>query len=138
MNEDKIQVTTLIHAPIEKVWEYYISPEHITKWAFASDDWEAPYAENDVRVGGKFLTRMSSKDKTEGFDFNGVYTQVKEFELIEYEMEGGRKVSVIFTPKENSVEVVTIFEMEHENSRELQQDGWQAILDNFKKHVEAE
>lgn len=137
MNEDQIQVSTLIHAPIEKVWEYYTSPEHITKWAFASDDWEAPHAENDVRVGGKFLTRMSSKDQKEGFDFTGVYTQVEELELLEYKMDDGRKVSVRFIPKENSVEVVTIFEMEHENSRELQQGGWQAILENFKKHVEA-
>lgn len=131
-----IGITAWIKAPIEKVWEYYTKPEHITQWAFASDDWEAPYAENDVKVGGKFKTTMAAKSKSEKFDFQGVYTQVKEHELLAYTMEDGRKVTVTFTKGKKSVQVTIVFEMEHENSRELQRTGWQAILNNFKKHVE--
>lgn len=133
-----ITVTTTINAPIEKVWECYNAPQHITKWAFASDDWEAPHAENDVRVGGKFVTTMAAKDKSMQFDFGGEYTEVKENELLAYTMGDGRKVTVTFQPEGNAVKVTTIFEMEHENSREKQQEGWQAILNNFKKHVEGE
>jgi len=131
-------VTALINAPIEKVWEYYNAPEHITKWAFASDDWEAPHAENDLRVGGKFVTTMAAKDKSAQFDFTGTYTEVKEHELLAYTMDGEdkRTVSVVFKPKGEAVRVTVTFDMEHENSREKQEQGWQAILDNFKKHVE--
>lgn len=135
-----ITVTASVKAPIDKVWKYYNSPSHITKWAFASDDWEAPHSENDLRVGGKFVTTMASKDGNEKFDFSGTYTEVKEHELIEYTMDGEdkRKVSVTFRPEGDVVEVTTTFDMEHENSRELQEQGWQAILNNFKKHVEEE
>ncbi len=139
MSENTITISATISAPIEKVWEYYTQPEHIMQWAFASDDWEAPHAENDLKVDGRFLTRMEAKDKSEGFDFTGTYTQVKEHELIAYTMDGEdqRKVVVTFVPKDGGVEVVTTFDMEHENSRELQQAGWQGILENFKKHVES-
>lgn len=133
---EPITVSSLIHAPIEKVWEYYIEPEHIKQWAFASDDWEAPYATNDLRVGGKFVTTMAAKDNSAKFDFGGTYTTVIEHERIAYAMDDGRNVSVTFTPKEDRVEVTTTFDMEQENSREMQQSGWQAISDNFKKHVE--
>lgn len=131
-----ITVGAFVKAPIEKVWEYYNSPEHITKWAFASNDWEAPHAENDLRVGGKFVTTMAAKDGSEKFDFTGEYTQVKEHELIEYKMDDGREVSVRFMPGEESVFVIITFAMEHENPREMQREGWQAIFNNFKKHVE--
>ncbi|CAN5205654.1 hypothetical protein BH11PAT1_BH11PAT1_4830 [soil metagenome] len=83
MKENEIEVSTVITASITKVWEYYVLPEHITKWAFALDDWEAPYAENDVTVGGKFLTRMAAKDKSVEFDLKGTYTQVKKHELLD-------------------------------------------------------
>lgn len=131
-----ITIQSDISADINKVWSYWTEPQHITHWAFASDDWEAPFAENDLKVGGKFTTRMSAKDKSAGFDFNGVYTDIKEHELIEYDMEDGRKVSINFLQIPDGVRVIETFDMEHENSEELQRTGWQAILDNFKKYVE--
>src|SRR5216117_3438408 len=109
---ETITVTASVHAPIEKVWEYYNAPEHITQWAFASDDWEAPYAENDLKVGGRFKTTMGAKDKSTQFDFGGTYTEVKKHELIAYEMGDGRKASVTFTPVGEVVEVTVTFEME--------------------------
>lgn len=138
MNENQIEVTATINAPIEKVWDYYNNPEHITHWAFASDDWEAPHAENDLREGGKFVTRMQAKDGKEGFDFSGTYDEVKEHELIRYTMDGEekRKVVIRFIPEGGMVRLSITFDIEHENSRELQQQGWQSILDNFKKYVE--
>ena len=136
MTTNEIEVEAVINAPIGKVWDYYILPEHITKWAFASDDWEAPHAENDVKVGGKFLTTMAAKDKSTQFDFTGIYTTVKEHQLLAYTMDDGRKASVRFEPMGEKVKVVVVFEMENENSRKMQKSGWQAILDNFKKHVE--
>ncbi len=137
MNPDKaITVETIVNAPLEKVWESWVKPEHITRWTFASDDWEAPEAQNDIRVGGKFKTVMAAKDKSAGFDFTGEYTNVREHSLIEYTITGGREVKIEFLPEGSGVKVVETFEMENENSRELQQSGWQAILENFKKYTE--
>ena len=133
----KITVQTTINAPVEKVWQLWIAPEHITKWCAASDDWHTPRAENDVRAGGKFLSRMEAKDGSFGFDFGGVYDNVKKHELIEYTMGDGRKVSVRFSGEGNSTKVVETFEAENENPIEMQRGGWQAILDNFKKYAEA-
>ena len=133
----KIITEAVVHAPIEKVWEYWTSPEHITKWAFASDDWEAPHAENDLRVGGTFKTVMAAKDKSAGFDFTGVYTAVERHALIEYDMDGDKRhVRIDFETVPEGVRVVVTFDPEKVNSVELQRSGWQAILDNFKKHVE--
>jgi uncharacterized protein YndB with AHSA1/START domain len=133
----KIKVETTINAPIEKVWEYWNDPNHITKWAFASDDWEAPHAENDLIVGGKFLTRMAAKDGSSSFDFVGTYTNVIPNEEIGYTIADGRTVSAHFEKLgENSTKVVEEFEMENQNSEEMQRGGWQAMLDNFKKYVE--
>lgn len=107
------------------------------QWNNASDDWHTPKAENDLRVGGKFVSRMEAKDGSVGFDFWGIYDEVKPNELIEYTMGDGRKVKVAFNGNESETTVVVTFEPEDENSRELQQGGWQAILDNFKKCVES-
>lgn len=131
-----ITVQTVVHAPITKVWEYWSKPEHITGWAFASDDWEAPAAENDLRVDGRFKTVMSAKDKRSSFDFTGTYTAVKEHELIEYDIDDGRHVKVEFRETPEGVEVTETFEPENEHPEEMQRSGWQAILDNFKKYVE--
>ncbi len=131
-----ITVETLVDAPLEGVWACWTVPEHITKWSFASDDWEAPHAENDLREGGAFTTTMSAKDGSASFDFSGTYTSVIEHELIEYVVEDGRAVSVRFTETPEGVRVVETFEPEQENPREMQQEGWQAILDNFKRYVE--
>jgi len=134
---EKITIETIVNAPIAKVWQYWSEPEHITKWAFASEDWEAPEAQNDLREGGKFKTRMQAKDGSAGFDFTGTYTAVKEHELIEYNMDDGRHVLVVFAETPEGVKVKTIFDPEHENPIEMQRQGWQAILDNFTKYVES-
>ncbi len=138
MNQLKslITVETTVNAPIEKVWKSWLSPEEITRWNSASDDWHAPYATNDVRVGGKFMCRMEAKDGSAGFDFGGVYNSLKPMELIEYTMDDGRHVKVVFNSTGDQTTVVETFEAEEENPHELQQQGWQAILDNFKKYVE--
>ncbi len=131
-----ITVQSVVKAPIGRVWDFWTKPEHIVKWAFASDSWEAPHAENDVRVGGKFKTVMAAKDKSAGFDFTGVYTEVRQNELIEYDMDDGRHVKVEFAEIQEGVKVIETFEPETENSEDMQRSGWQAILDNFKKYVE--
>lgn len=131
-----ITVETTVHAPVEKVWEYWTEPQHITKWSFASDDWHAPNAENDLRVGGSFTTRMEAKDGSFGFEFGGVYDEIKPNHFISYILGDGRKVTVTFISQENNTKVVETFEAEGTNSIEQQKAGWQAILDNFKKYSE--
>ena len=138
MNTQPITIQTIINAPLSKLWEYWNKPEHITHWAFASDDWEAPAAENDVRVGGKFKTVMAAKDKSASFDFGGTYTMVREHSLIEYDMDGdSRHVKIEFKQVQEGVKIVETFDPEQENSEEKQREGWQSILNNFKKYVES-
>lgn len=132
-----ITVQTLVQAPLSKVWDSWTKPEHIVNWAFASDDWEAPAAENDVRTGGRFKTVMAAKDKTASFDFTGVYTAVKEHELIEYTIDDGRTVKIEFKETPEGIEVVETFEAEGENPEEMQRAGWQGFLENFKKYTES-
>jgi uncharacterized protein YndB with AHSA1/START domain len=134
--KNAITVQTLVNAPIEKVWECWNKPEHITGWAFASDDWEAQAAENDLRVGGKFKTTMAAKNKSAGFDFTGVYTSVKEHRLIEYDIEDGRRVKVEFAELPEGIKITETFEPENTFPVEMQRSGWQAILENFKKYTE--
>ena len=136
VNKTTITVQGTINAPVEKVWKFWTTPEHITKWNKASDDWHTPFAENDLRVGGKFLSRMEARDGSFGFDFGGVYDKIKVNELIEYTLGDGRKVIINFKSNGNETKVVETFEAENENSIEIQRGGWQAILDNFKKYVE--
>lgn len=132
-----ITIETTVNAPIEKVWKMWNAPEHITKWATGSSDWHTPYAENDLRVGGKFLSRMSAKDGSASFDFVGTYDEVKTNSIIAYTIEDGRKVMTAFANNGKTVKIVQTFEAETENAPELQRAGWQTILDNFKKHVES-
>lgn len=132
-----ITVNTIINAPIKKTWEYWTAPVHIVKWNAASDDWHTPHAENDLRIGGKFLARMEAKDGSFGFDFEGIYDEVIPNQTIAYHISDGRKVKVEFVQKsENETEVIETFDPENENSLEMQRDGWQAILNNFKKYIE--
>jgi uncharacterized protein YndB with AHSA1/START domain len=131
-----ITVQTTVKAPVDKVWKFWTEPQHITQWCNASDDWHAPYAENDVQVGGKFKTTMAAKDGSMSFDFSGVYTQVARHKSIAYTIEDGRTVQITFSQEGNETKVVESFEAESVNSLELQKGGWQAILDNFKKYVE--
>ena len=132
-----LTVENTINAPVEKVWEYWTKPEHITQWNNASDDWHTPWAKNDLRQGGSFSARMEAKDGSMGFDFGGVYDAVKPNEYIEYTLGDGRKVKIFFTSKGNTTKVVESFEAENTHSLEMQQGGWQAIMDNFKKYTEA-
>lgn len=133
-NKETIKVETTVHAPVEKVWKYWTEPQHITKWSFASDDWHAPHAENDLRVGGAFLTRMEAKDGSFGFDFGGVYDEIKINELISYTLGDGRKVTISFTSQGKDTKIIESFEAEATHSVEQQREGWQAFLDNFKKY----
>lgn len=135
--KQKITIEATINQTIEKVWKMWTTPTDIMKWNNASDDWHTPKAENDLRVGGKFLSRMEAKDGSFGFDFIGTYTSVKTNEEIAYVMEDGRTCITNFSEENNATKIVTTFEAETENSIELQQDGWQAILNNFKKYVES-
>jgi uncharacterized protein YndB with AHSA1/START domain len=132
-----ITVETVVQAPVEKVWSYWTEPKHITKWCYASDDWHAPYAENDLETGGKFRTTMAARDGSAGFDFEGVYTKIEKQKTIEYKIGDGRKVIINFSDLGTGTRVVESFEAESENSYEQQKGGWQSILDNFKKYTES-
>ncbi|UTR08861.1 SRPBCC family protein [Evansella sp. LMS18] len=132
----RVTVQAVIQAPSEKVWRYWSEPEHITKWNQASETWHSPRAENDLRVGGKFLTRMEAKDGSMGFDFSGIYDVVKQNEQISYTVGDGRKVDITFIDNGNETKVVEIFDAESTQPIEIQQAGWQAILDNFKRYTE--
>lgn len=133
---EKITVETTVNAPIEKVWESWSKPEHIIKWATASDDWHTPKADNDLKVGGKFSNRMEAKDGSMGFDFGGTYTEVKEHEVVAYTMDDNRKVNIEFKQEGDAVTITETFDAETTNPIEMQKTGWQAILDNFKKYTE--
>ena len=132
-----ITVSVTVNAPVEKAWKHFTSPQSITQWNNASDDWYCPRAENDLRPGGKFSSRMEAKDGSVGFDFWGIYDAVVVNKFISYTMGDGRKAEVNFTKEGTAVKVTTNFEAETENSIELQRGGWQAILDNFKKYTES-
>ena len=132
----KITVSTTIAAPISKVWTYYTTPDHIVQWNAASDDWHTTRASVDLRVGGEFSSRMEAKDGSMGFDFAGTYDKVIEQNLIEYSF-GERKAVVEFKDTGTGIEVSVSFEPENVYPAEQQQQGWQAILDNFKRHVES-
>ena len=129
-------VATFVKAPVDKVWESFTSPEHIVHWNHASDDWECPHAENDLRIGGRFLSRMAAKDGTSAFDFSGMYFKVDKERELSYTLDDGRVVSVTLVENEGGVKLTVTFELEEENSEELQKKGWQAILDNFRKYAE--
>ncbi|HLP51464.1 MAG TPA: SRPBCC family protein [Chitinophagales bacterium] len=134
---EQITVTATVNAPIEKVWKVWTTPADITQWCNASDDWHAPKAENDLRPGGSFSTRMEAKDGSFGFDWGGVYDEVETNKLISYSMSDGRKVKITFEGNGNETKVVETFDAENQNPVEMQRDGWQAILNNFKKYTEA-
>ena len=133
-----ITVQTKIKARKDKVWKFWTTPEHIQNWNFASDDWICPEARNNLEVNGEFSYRMESKDGELGFDFEGTYYNILEEELIAYKMADGRSVSIEFLQDEDFTIVTETFEPEDQNSKDLQKNGWQAILDNFKTYVESQ
>jgi uncharacterized protein YndB with AHSA1/START domain len=132
----QITVQVIIKAPIQKVWEFWTEPKHITHWNFASEDWHTPKAENDLRVGGRFLTRMEAKDGSFGFDFGGTYTKVDPLKQIEYTLDDDRKVLINLASEGEETILTETFDAEDVNSLELQKTGWQAILEHFKEYVE--
>jgi uncharacterized protein YndB with AHSA1/START domain len=135
-NNAKITVEATVNRPIDIVWKFWTEPQHIIQWNNASDDWYTPFSENDLIVGGRFISRMEAKDGSFGFDFSGIYDEVRLCEVISYVLDDGRKVKITFIDQQDKTKITEIFEAEKTNSIELQQKGWQAILDNFKKYAE--
>lgn len=135
MTQEKITIRTTVSMGKQKVWDYYTQPQHITRWNFAHPSWHCPTATNDMKVGGRYIARMEAKDGGFGFDFNAVYTQINQGQSFTYEF-GGRFATVEFKEINEQTEVTITFDPETENSIELQKNGWQAILDNFKKYTE--
>lgn len=121
---------------LEKIWDYFTQPKHIVKWNFASEDWHCPKAENDLKVGGTFTSTMASKDGKMSFDFGGTYSEVIPMKKYAYTMEDGRKATVKFDVLDGQTIITENFDPENENPIDMQRDGWQSILNNFKKHVE--
>lgn len=133
-----ITVETLVERSVEQVWDCWTKPEHITRWNFASDDWHCPSAENDLQAGGRFSSRMEARDGSFGFDFWGTHQVVEPLKRIESVMGDDRKMSVEFIDLGGTTKIVEAFEAESQNPLELQQQGWQMILNNFKKHAESD
>lgn len=133
----KITVQTTVNAPLQTVWDYFTQPKHIMHWNNASPDWHTPRAENDLQPGGSFTSRMEAKDGSMGFDFGGVYQEVERLSFYSYIMGDGRFVSVSFKEVPDGVEITETFDAEMTNPVELQRNGWQAILDNFKTYAES-
>lgn len=136
-NFTKITVSATVNAPIEKVWDCFNNPEHVVNWNAASDDWHCPKSTNDLRVGGSFNHTMAARDGSFSFDFEGIYSAIKTNESIAYGLSDGRQILVTFEKSGDSVIVTELFDAETENPIEMQQAGWQAILDRFKGYVES-
>jgi uncharacterized protein YndB with AHSA1/START domain len=136
MSDTKITVQANVHADIKKVWDSYTNPKHIVNWNFADPSWHCPSAENDMRIGGTYKARMEAKDGSFGFDFEAIYTEIIEGKQFSYGF-GDRTASVQFHSSGEQTEVVIVFDPENENPLELQKNGWQAILNNFKNYTES-
>lgn len=137
-NRHTITIQTTVNAPVEKVWKAFNDPEHIKRWNSASEDWHTTASENDLKAGGRFRSRMEAKDGSFGFDFAGTYNEVKLHETIKYTLEDDRKVSINFKSigNQNQTEITEAFEAEEANPIKMQEEGWQAILNNFKRYTE--
>ncbi len=136
VTRQKITVETTVAALAATVWSAYTTPDDITQWNFASDDWCCPRADVDLRVGGKQISRMEAKDGSMGFDFEGTYEEIEPHKSITLVLDDGRKARTTFTEQSGETHVETTFDAETQNPVEMQRDGWQAILDNFRAHVE--
>ena len=135
---NQLTVTTEINKPINEAWNFFNNPKHIVNWNFAHERWECPLAKNDLKVGGKLEVRMQAKDGSFGFDLVGIYDEIVENELIKYHFEDGRNIEIIFEKlSDNKTKVTGNFDPENMNPLDFQKDGWQAILDNFKKYSES-
>jgi uncharacterized protein YndB with AHSA1/START domain len=133
-----ITITATINAPLETAWNSYTQPEHITQWNFADPSWHCPRASNDLRVGGQFSSHMAARDGSMAFDFGGTYTDVITHQHIAYKMDDDRTAQISFKALgSNQTEITTVFEMESQNPEEMQRGGWQAILNEYKRHTES-
>ena len=132
----KVIVKATVAQPVQKVWDLYTKPEHITKWNFAADDWHCPTAVNDMKVGGTYKARMEAKDGSFGFDFEAIYDEIIPQKSFTYSF-GGRTSTVDFVPNGDKTDVTVAFDPEDQNPVEFQQQGWQMILNNFKKYAES-
>ena len=133
----KITIEATVAAPVKKVWDAWTEPKHITQWNFAADTWQCPRASNDLKVGGKYSARMEAKDGSFGFEFEAVYDEVVNHKKITYTMLDGRQATTVFEDKGGKTKVTTTFDPEGQHPEEFQKQGWQAILDNFKKYTES-
>ena len=136
MEAEKIIISTNVNAKIEKVWQYYNQAQHIIHWNFATDEWCCPKVETDFIEGGKYLARMEAKDGSFGFDFEAVFDEIREPEWVAYTMGDGRRAEIEFREEGEKTVVKISFDPDQSHSREMQRDGWQAILSNFKKYAE--
>lgn len=136
MDAKTITIDTLVKNHAENVWNAYTESKHIVNWNFASNDWQCPKVENNLKVGGTYFARMEAKDGSFGFDFKAVYDEIILHKKIAYTLEDGRKVSTLFEPINNTIKVTTTFEAENQNPTDMQKAGWQAILNNFKNYTE--
>lgn len=137
MGNEKVTIEALVNAAPETVWNRWTDPAHITKWNFASDDWCCPSAENDLQVGGHYKARMEAKDGSFGFDFEAIYDEIIEHKKLVFTLTDGRKVVTTFEAQGGATKVTTVFDPDMDNPLDMQRDGWQAILNNFKAHAEA-
>jgi len=134
----KISIAATVAATPQKVWECWTQPKHIVNWNFAHESWCCPRAENDLRVGGKMNSRMEAKDGSFGFDFEAIYDEVENLTKISYTMGDGRQATTLFEKLGEKTKVTTTFDAEGSNPVEMQRDGWQAILNNFKNYTEGQ
>jgi uncharacterized protein YndB with AHSA1/START domain len=137
MTFEKVTIDTTIAAPVERAWQAFTTPADITQWNFAAHTWCCPSAEADLRVGGLYKARMEARDGSFGFDFEAVYEEVEPRRAVTLAMADGRRARTTFEPAGTGTRVTTVFDAETENPIEMQRGGWQAILDNFRRHVEA-
>ena len=138
MNSTKITVGTTVASNPAKAREYWTHPQHIVKWNFASEDWHCPKAENDLRVGGKLKSRMEAKDGSFGFDFEGIYDEVEKEKKITYSLADGRRANTTFEDLGGKTKVTTVFDAENTHPIDMQRDGWQSILENYRKYLESD
>ena len=137
MIRTKIKIEAVISRQAHYVWDAWTQPEHITKWNFAADDWCCPSASNDLKVGGRYCARMAAKDGSFGFDFEATYDEIIPLNKLAMTLGDGRSAVTTFEQNGNNTKLTTVFEAEDQNPVDLQRDGWQAILNNFRKYVEA-
>lgn len=136
MAHPKVKIEVLIATSLAKAWSFWTDPKHITQWNFAIPEWHCPKANNDLRVGGQYSARMEARDGSFGFDLEAVYNEVIDQKKIVYTMSDGRQAATDFEQVGDKIKVTTIFDAENQNPVEMQKNGWQAILNNFKAYAE--